>query len=160
MKHNYLLISLIFVLCSQLAAQEVPFINSDQISRWKNTQSDTVFVLNFWATWCEPCVSELPVFEKLNKLYGGEKVQVILVNNDFKMNVESKLKPFLLKKKLESRVVFMDDSNADFWIQLVSPDWSGGIPSTLIISKRKNKVLLFEHQLSYTELENALLSVL
>ena len=54
----------------------------------------------------------------------------------------------------------MDDTDANFWINLVSPDWSGGIPSTLIISKHKDKELLFEHQLTYTELENALLSVL
>ena len=92
------------MLSSQVAAQEIPLINSDQISKWRNSQSDTVYVVNFWATWCKPCVEELPVFEKLNKRYGGKKVQVILVSNDFKMNIETKLKPFVLQKKLESKV--------------------------------------------------------
>ncbi|MCB0525492.1 MAG: TlpA family protein disulfide reductase [Saprospiraceae bacterium] len=160
MKHYHLLI---FFLCSfgtQLQSQDITFIDHQQISKWKSTESDTVFVINFWATWCQPCVEELPAFEELNRKYSKDKVQVILVNNDFKMNVQSKLIPFIQKRKLESQVVFMNDTNADQWIQLVSPDWSGGIPSTLIISRRKNKEILFEQPLTYTELESAILSVL
>jgi thiol-disulfide isomerase/thioredoxin len=158
MKHFFLLLTLL--ISTHLEAQEVPFIHRDQIERWKNTESDTVFVLNFWATWCAPCVAELPAFEKLNQLYAAEKVQVVLVSNDFRRQVETTLKPFILDRGLKSQVVFMDESNANNWINLVSPDWSGAIPSTLIISKRKNKVLLFEEQMTYTELEEALLSVL
>ncbi len=160
MKQLYFLIPLLFALSNKLGAQEIPFINGEQINRWKNTTSDTVLVVNFWATWCDPCVDELPVFEKLTRDYAGQKVQVILVSNDFKMNIETKLKPFLRKKKLKSRVVFMDEPDANLWIGLVSPDWTGGIPSTMIVSKKKNKVLVFEEQLTYAELESALLSVL
>ncbi len=158
MKKILFLIALI--LGGTLSAQNIPFIHSDQIERWKNTESDTVLVVNFWATWCAPCVAELPAFEKLHQRYSNEKVQVILVSNDFKKQIETKLKRFVRKEKLKSQVVFMDESSADIWINLVSPDWSGGIPSTMIISKRKNKLLLFEDQLTYTELEQALLSVL
>ena len=160
MKHCYIFITLLSMFVGRLAAQEIPFINGEQIKRWKNTNSDTVLVVNFWATWCDPCVEELPAFEKLNRKYSGEKVQVILVSNDFKMYIESKLKPFVRKKKLKSRVVFMDEPDANLWISLVSPDWTGGIPSTMIVSKKKNKVLVFEEQLSYAQLESALLSVL
>ena len=158
MKQLFLLLSLF--LASHLAAQEIPFIHRDQIERWKNTESDTVFVVNFWATWCAPCVAELPAFEKLNKRYSGKNVQVVLVSNDFKKQVETKLKPFVRQKKLKSRIVFMDESNPNNWINLVSPDWSGAIPATIIVSKRKNKVLFFEKPLKYEALEKALLSVL
>ena len=160
MKKNYILIAFLLMSVGRLCAQEIPFISSEQISRWKNTNSDTVLVVNFWATWCDPCVEELPAFEKLNKQYSGKKVQVILVSNDFKMYIETKLKPFVRKNKLKSQIVFMDEPDANEWISLVSPDWSGGIPSTMIVSKRKNTVLVFEEQLTYAELETALLSVL
>ncbi len=160
MKQLYFLIPLLWVWSAKLCAQDIPHINAEQITRWKNTPSDTVLVVNFWATWCDPCVEELPVFEKLTHDYAGKKVQVILVSNDFKMHIESKLKPFVRRKKLKSRVVFMDEPDANEWIGLVSPDWSGGIPSTMIVSKKKNKVLVFEEQLTYAELESALLSVL
>ena len=158
MKQLFLLITLI--VSHKLAAQEIPFIRIDQIERWKNAETDTVFVLNFWATWCVPCVAEIPVFEALNKQYADQKVSVILISNDFKSKIESNLKPFVLREKLKSQVVFMDETDANAWIELVSPDWSGGIPSTLIISKRKNKLLLFEQELTFDELEAALLSVL
>ncbi len=144
----------------QLLAQDIPFIQRDQINHWKNTESDTVFVINFWATWCAPCVAELPAFEKLNQEYAKDKVQVILVNNDFKKQVESRVVPFVKKKKLQSQVVYMDESNPNDWINLVSTDWSGSLPATLIVSKRKNKVVFFEKPLEYKELEKIVLSVL
>lgn len=143
-----------------LSAQEVPFIHRDQIEKWKNTDTDSVFVLNFWATWCAPCVAELPAFEKLHQKYADKKVRVILINNDFKKQVDSKVKPFIREKKLKSQVVFMDESNPNNWINLVSTDWSGSIPATLIISKKKNKILFFEKPLKYKALEKALLSVM
>ncbi len=155
-----LLTSVLLFWTATAFAQSIPYIQRDQIGRWKNTESDTVFVINFWATWCAPCVAELPAFEKLNKEYAKEKVQVVLVNNDFKKQVNSRVLPFIDKKKLESQVVYMDESNPNNWIDLVHPEWSGTIPATLIVSKRKNKVLFFEKPLEYDELEKIVLSVL
>jgi thiol-disulfide isomerase/thioredoxin len=143
-----------------LSAQDIPFIKAAQIDAWKQADTDTVRVINFWATWCAPCVAELPSFEKLNKEYASRKVEVILVSNDFKKQVETKVKLFVAKKKLKSRVVFMDESNPNNWIDRVSPDWSGAIPATLIIAKRKNQYLFFEKQLTYEELEAAVRSAL
>ena len=158
MKFSYLCLCLFWA--SFLSAQEIPFIQRGQIEHWKQADTDTIFVINFWATWCGPCVAELPAFERLNKRYKDKKVQVILVSNDFKKQVDTKLKPFVHKKKLKSRVVFMNESNPNNWVNLVSPDWSGALPATLIISKRKGKVLFFEKQLNYAALEAALLSVM
>ncbi len=152
--------TILLLWAAQLMAQDIPFIQRDQINRWINTESDTIFVINFWATWCAPCVAELPAFEKLNKEYAKDKVQVVLVNNDFKKQVNSKVVPFVKKKNLQSRVVFMDEPNPNNWINLVSTEWSGSIPATLIVSKRKNKVLFFEKPLEYHELEKLVLSVL
>lgn len=152
---------LLFLFATQLlSAQDIPFIKGTQIEKWKLADTDTVWVLNFWATWCGPCVAELPSFEKLNKEYADQKVKVVLISTDFKKQVETKVKPFVEKKKLKSQVVFMDESNPNNWIDLVSTDWSGAIPATLIVAKRKDKFLFFEKQLKYEELEAAVRSVL
>ena len=143
-----------------LPAQDIPLIKSGQIDYWKQTDTDTVWVLNFWATWCAPCVAELPSFEKLHQNYADQHVKVVLISTDFKREVETRVKPFVKKNKLKSQVVFMDESNPNTWIDLVSPEWSGAIPATLIIAKRKNKFLFFEQQLTYEELETALRTVL
>ena len=146
--------------CAPAAAQDIPFIHTDQLVYWKNAPSDTVYVLNFWATWCGPCVEELPLFEQLHRQYAERKVQVILVNTDFKRQVEDKVKPFVQRKNLQARVVFMDEPTPNKWIDLVNPEWSGAIPATLIVSKSRDKMLFFEEQLSWEQLESAVLSVL
>ncbi len=124
---------------ASLSAQDIPFIKTAQLEHWLNADTDTVYVLNFWATWCGPSVAELPAFEKLNEKYAAQKVKVVLISTDFKRNVDSNVKPFVKRKNLRSQVVFMDEPNPNVWVNLVSPEWSGAIPATLIDSKQKNK---------------------
>jgi len=154
------LILVLFLLGSTLSAQHIPFIKTADLEAWMNADNDTIYVLNFWATWCGPCVAELPAFEKLNKKYASRKVKVVLISTDFKRNVESKVKPFVRRKNLRSQVVFMNESDPNVWVNLVSPEWSGSIPATLILSKRKNKRLFIEGQMTFKELEATVLSVM
>lgn len=112
-------------------------------------QTDTTYVINFWATWCAPCVKELPYFEALQKKYLSEKVKVILVSLDFKKQLETKLKPFLEERKLTSSVVVLLDPDANTWVDKVSPEWSGAIPATIVY--KKNKKGFFEQ--SFEDLE-------
>lgn len=143
-----------------LQAQDLPYIKAGQLTEWKNADNDTVYVLNFWATWCAPCVAELPDFEKLNREYAGRAVRVILVNNDFRRDVDKKVKLFVKRKKLRSQVVFMDETTPNSWIDLVSSDWSGALPATLVVSKRRGYERFFEKQLHYNELEQAVQAAL
>ena len=100
-----------------------------------NQQNDTTYVINFWATWCKPCVEELPFFIELYNTYRGEKVKLILVSLDFKKQIEKKLIPFIEKHKLEPEVVVLTDPDSNKWIPKIADEWTGAIPSTLIYSK-------------------------
>lgn len=113
--------------------------------------NDTTYVVNFWATWCVPCVEELPNFEKLAKTHEDEKVKVLLVSLDMHKMVESKLLPFIKDKQLQSDVVLLRDPDADTWIPKVDPSWSGAIPATVIYKGSKRK--FFEKSFTYEELE-------
>lgn len=115
-------------------------------------QTDTTYVINFWATWCAPCVKELPYFEKLNESLKGEKVKVILVSLDFPRQLESKLVPFVEKHQLQSEVVVLTDGAANEWIDKVSPDWSGAIPITVVYNAQKRH-FHGEEFASYEDLE-------
>ncbi|MBL7827992.1 MAG: TlpA family protein disulfide reductase [Saprospiraceae bacterium] len=148
-----LMVVLVLFSAGFLHAQEIQLIKASDLKRWIDTKSDTVYVLNFWATWCSPCVEELPAFEKLTKKFASKKVKVILVSNDFKKALDTKLKPFVREKKLQSQVVLMTEPNTDEWIRLVNPNWSGTIPATLIVAHKKNKSYFFETPLSYTKLK-------
>lgn len=135
---------------NKIEAQNVR-IFEDYTTLEKEILSDknTLYVVNFWATWCAPCVKELPYFEKLNS--ENKNVKVVLVSLDFKKQYETALLPFLKKKNIQSEVVFLTDKNYNSWLPLVSKDWSGSIPATLIINKEK-RVFVEKSFASYEEL--------
>lgn len=101
-------------------------------------ENDTLYVINFWATWCAPCVKELPYFEAFNAENSNKKIKVILVSLDFKKQIESNFKPFLKKKNYQTEVVLLNDKDYNSWLSKVDENWSGAIPATwLIYGKRR-----------------------
>lgn len=121
---------------SEIKAQNVAiFDNYATLEKEILSDKNTIYVVNFWATWCAPCVKELPHFEKLNS--ENKNIKVVLVSLDFKDQFESKLLPFLKKKSIKSEVVLLTDKDYNTWLPIVNKDWSGSIPATLIINKGK-----------------------
>jgi thiol-disulfide isomerase/thioredoxin len=113
--------------------------------------------VNFWATWCKPCVKELPAFEKLNEVYANDKVKVLLVSLDFIKHFETKVKPFVAEKNLKSDVILLNDPRSNQWIDKVSKEWSGAIPATVIY--RGKDRLFYEGSFTYEELEKEMLKI-
>lgn len=114
-------------------------------------KNDTTYVVNFWATWCVPCVEELPNFEKINANYKKNKVKVILVSLDMAKMIDTKLLPFIKEKQIKSDVLLLRDPDADSWISKVDSTWSGAIPATLIYNAEMRK--FYEKSFTYDELE-------
>lgn len=116
-----------------------------------NKKDDKIYVINFWATWCAPCVKELPYFEELNKTYSKNNVEVVLVSLDFPKLYEKRLKPFIIKHKLNSKVIALNDADSNSWINKISPEWSGAIPATLIYNKDQR--IFYEQSFNFEALE-------
>lgn len=99
----------------------------------------TTLVIKFWATWCKPCVEELPMFEQLNERYGNKNVKVLLVSLDFKSQLQKRFLPFLETTRLKSEVVLFADQDANTWIPRINEEWDGAIPATYIIRDGKRE---------------------
>jgi thiol-disulfide isomerase/thioredoxin len=124
------------------------------LENFLNQEDDKVHVVNFWATWCKPCVKELPHFETLNEKYKDKGVEVLLVSLDFPRQYDKKLKPFIVKHNLKSKILVLDDVDMNTWIPKVDKDWDGAIPATLIYNKSKRQ--FYSKPFTYDELENEL----
>ena len=110
----------------------VPVYSFSGLEPLLSSSSDTTFVINFWATWCAPCVEELPYFEELTRSAVGAPIKVILVSLDFRKQLVTRLLPFLDKHDIRSTVLVLDDPRANDWINKVDPTWSGALPATLV----------------------------
>jgi thiol-disulfide isomerase/thioredoxin len=138
-------------------AQKVPEVGFSEFEKRLTSNSDTVFVINFWATWCAPCRKELPEFEKIHKSFSENKVKVLLVSLDFPSQAQKSLDNFLSVNRITASVLLLNEPDANSWIDKVHPSWSGALPATLIY--KKNQKLFFEKQLTYDDISNTITSL-
>jgi len=100
-------------------------------------EKNKIYVINFWATWCKPCVAEMPYFEELQNKNNKSDLEVIFVSLDFGEDVKNKVEQFLDTKKFKSKCVILTDGASNEWIDKVDPSWSGAIPITLYLKNDK-----------------------
>lgn len=132
-------------------AQDITVMNYKQLEQRLNTDSDTVYLVNYWATWCRPCVEELPDFLKLDDELKGEKFKLILVSLDFSNQIEKRIKPFIKNKSITAEVIVLDDPDANTWISKVNEAWDGAIPVSQVIFKDEKE--FYGSSLTYQELQ-------
>ncbi len=130
----------------------VPVYDFEGFSPMLDYYNDTLYVFNFWATWCQPCVKEMPYFNMADSAYAGMPVRIVLVSLDFTENVEDVLIPFILEKELRPEVIVLDDPDANSWIPEIDPSWEGAIPATLFFKMKKRKFM--NQAFTYEELSN------
>ncbi|RIV17587.1 TlpA family protein disulfide reductase [Fibrisoma montanum] len=124
--------------CHPAWSQSVSVVRLAQLESLLNKTDDTLRVVNFWATWCAPCVKELPQFEAVRQKYANRKLSVLLVNLDDPSDLTTKVKPFVKKRNLRSRVVLLDEPDQNAWIEKIAPEWSGALPMTLVVNRSKH----------------------
>lgn len=149
-----LLAFVIFLSCNESRGQDVP--------KWKITEleeyiakSDTPIVINFWATYCIPCLKEIPYFEETIKKFNDKKekaVKLLLVSLDFKEEY-SKIPGFAKKRKFNSPIVWLDETNADYFCPKIDAKWSGVMPATLFINNKKGHRSFFEEEMPKDKFE-------
>ena len=119
--------------------QEIEYIKVPELEKILNNQDNKLYVVNFWATWCAPCVKEMPVFEEVSKEYNSKEVQFVMISLDFPSQVKDQLIPFLKRNNVKLKVAVMTDLDYNSWIEKVDPSWQGDIPATLVFNNIKKK---------------------
>ncbi|RZL39641.1 MAG: TlpA family protein disulfide reductase [Pedobacter sp.] len=152
---RFLLIFFLFFIFIETKAQ-VKLLTLKELDARVAKGKDTTYVVNFWATWCGPCVAELPNFEKLQEDNLVKPLKVLLISLDFKSKLQSQVIPFVAKNKLKSEVFVINEPDQQAFIDRVDKKWSGAIPATLFINKGQNKRAFFEKEFTYQDLVKTL----
>lgn len=161
-KHLSISCFLIFMLIlPKLKAQD----NASRIIKWEEMEkilsdsTDSTTVINFWASWCKPCLREIPVFEKIRKEKSGQAIRFIYVSLDLSKEKTEKLDPFVKNKLQGAKVLLLDEPNYNKWLRKVEPDWNGAIPMTLVLNNSTKKRLFAESEITEQKLRSMIDSI-
>lgn len=122
--------------------------------------SKTPLIINFWATWCKPCIEEIPYFLEEVKNNHKDSLTILLVSLDFKEAFPTGIFSFAQKRKFDAPIVWLDETNADYFCPKIDSRWSGAIPATLFINNKTGYRNFFEEQISHEKLKNEIMAML
>jgi len=148
------IIILVIMACDNKPVIVLKTVNFDELSQIINKNDDVLYVVNFWATWCSPCVEELPEFMEINReFYKTGNFKMILVSLDKASELETVVKPFIENKKIDVDVYLLDDNKRmNYWIPSIDAGWTGAIPATVFI-RNGQKLHFEENKLDKNELK-------
>ncbi len=115
-----------------------------------------VVLLNFWATWCEPCVEEFPALIKVSQQFQPQGLQVVFVSIDEPEDIDSKILPFLKAQGVASRTYIKRTKDDEAFINAIDVKWSGAIPATFIYDTNGTLVQRLVAQQSFEKLAEAI----
>lgn len=118
-------------------SQEIQVVNYDQLDKIVKNAKDSVVVVNFWATWCKPCIEELPYFAEAGISSKNEPVKFLFVSMDF-TSKKDKAEEVFSRNKLPGKVVLLNE-DPNIWINKLNPQWGGDIPYTFLQDKKGNR---------------------
>ena len=147
-----LLIFCLFVLHHSTDAQTIRKVKIYDVLKMMDTAT-TPLVVNFWASWCKPCVQEIPWFEKAVANYAKNKVRLLLVSLDFEEDYPNGIIAFAKKKGYRSSLAWLDETNADEFCPAIDSTWSGAIPATVFVNNAFKYRLFIGHQIPEPRLE-------
>lgn len=145
---------ILLIIITHLSFAQTKVIKISSLEALMKKKEGPVQVINFWATWCAPCVKELPLFEQLQ----DANTKVTLINLDFVEKLD-KVDAFVAKKNLKNEVLLLDEIDYNSWIDKVDKRWEGSIPATLIYNPANGKRAFVQQELKEGELEKLITSV-
>ncbi len=150
---KYILTVFYLFIAVTMFSQEVEVIGVNELKDELNRQADSVYVVNFWATWCKPCTEEMPDLLKLEKEFSSDNMILTLISLDLPSMIDTRLEEFINNYNITVRVLLLDDPDANRWIPMVDESWSGSIPATLIYAPGKNYRNFHEGIITYAGLK-------
>jgi thiol-disulfide isomerase/thioredoxin len=148
-----------FFLAAGIRAQQVRSIKVTDLQKTIK-ESKGPLIVNFWATFCVPCIQEIPYFQEMTEKYKAKGVSLLLVSLDLKEAYPSKIISTAGKLNFTAPIVWLNETNADYFCPKIDTSWTGGMPSSLFVNNATGYHKFFEDQLSRERLEKEIQAML
>ncbi|MDP2174612.1 MAG: TlpA disulfide reductase family protein [Bacteroidota bacterium] len=140
MKFKYIILFFFLIWSFISNAQNIQIITQDSLIKLVNNKPDSgVIIVNFWATWCKPCVEELPYFKKIDSMLKADNYQFIFVSLDKTTQIKI-VNKFIDNQKIPGIHHLVKISNVNQMIDEVDKNWGGSIPLTIVLTKDDRKI--------------------
>jgi len=153
MKFVFVLVAMAF--CHISFSQDIRKMKIGELNRFIDSVHSPLIV-NFWASWCKPCVHEIPWFEKCVNEYKEKGIVLVLVSLDFGRDFPTGISNFAKQQGYTSRIIFLDEKNADYFCPLIDKSWDGSIPVSLFVNSNKKYKRFYNQQLPEPQLRIAI----
>ena len=130
----------------------------EELQKLLKTRSEKIQVINFWATWCGPCVKEMPLIEKVGQERADVHITLVSMDLDLDDNPDKVLR-FVERKSIKSDVLILDAPDPNSWIDKIEKQWNGSLPATIVINTKTGKRAFAGKELKEGELESLIESV-
>lgn len=123
-------------------------------------ESKVPMLIGFWATWCKPCIAEIPGLESTVKKFENDSIQLLLVSLDSKEDFPDAILKTVNQRHFTAPLAWLDETNADYFCPKIDSNWSGAIPASLLINPKTGQRKFFEQPLDPEKLEKEIMAIL
>ena len=152
------ILALALFLSSIVAMAQPRIVKLAEVEKILQAKTSQIQVINFWATWCGPCVKEMPLFEELGQKRNDIQITLVSLDLDLDANPD-KVYKFVERKGIKSSVLILDEPDPNSWINKIEKEWSGSLPATIVVNTNTGKRAFAGKELKEGELEAMIESV-
>ena len=130
-----LLIFFLMLIGGAAMSQQLKKVKISDVEAYIKNSKHPVMV-SFWATWCAPCVEEIPWLQEAAEKHQKDSVELILVSLVFASYYPKKITDFIKEKNFKATFLWLDETDADYFCPRIDPKWDGTIPVTLLVNNK------------------------
>jgi peroxiredoxin len=115
---------------------KIAMLKPADFNKYKDAAKGKVLVVNFWATWCGPCIAEFPELVAIDAKYRDKGVQLAGISVDEVADIKGKVIPFIKEQKAAFDILVQDSDDPEEIINLIDKNWQGTLPTTFVFDKQ------------------------